>query len=131
VENSSVKLLAGYQRELLPDLTAGGQYFAEIMEDHSEYMRSRGAGMSKRPSVRHVLTFRLTQLLWNQTLRLGLFALASPNEGDHYINPEVKYNLTDALWAALGVNLFGGPRRTENGQFEGNSNLYVVVRYAF
>ncbi len=131
VENSSVKLLAGYQRELVPDLTAGGQYFAEIMEDHGEYVRTRGAGMPKRPSVRHVLTFRLTRLLWNQTLRLGLFALASPNEGDLYINPEVKYNLTDALWGALGVNLFGGPARTENGQFEGNTNLYMVVRYAF
>jgi hypothetical protein len=78
-----------------------------------------------------VLTFRLTRLLWNQTLRLGFFALASPNEGDLYVNPEVKYNLTDALWAALGVNLFGGPTRTENGQFEGNSNLYLIVRYAF
>jgi hypothetical protein len=131
VENSSVKLLAGYQRELMPDLTAGGQYLAEIMEDHAEYLSARGAGMPKRPSVRHVLTLRLTQLLWNQTLRLGLFALASPNEGDVYVNPEAKYNLTDALWAALGVNLFGGPTRTENGQFEGNSNLYLVVRYAF
>ena len=76
-------------------------------------------------------TVRLTQLFWNQTLRLGLFALASPNEGDFYVSPEVKYNVTDALWGALGVNLFGGPRRAEYGQFEGNSNLYVVVRYAF
>ena len=32
---------------------------------------------------------------------------------------------------ALGVNLFGGRRATEFGQFEGNSNLYLVVRYAF
>ena len=131
VENSSIKLLAGYQRELIPDLTAGGQYFVEIMEDHGEYLETRGAGMPKRPGVRHTLTLRLTQLFWNQTLRLGLFALASPNEGDFYVNPEVKYNVTDALWGALGVNLFGGPRRAEYGQFEGNSNLYLVVRYAF
>ena len=131
VENSLVKLLAGYQRELIPDLTASGQYLAEIMEDHGAYLSARGAGMPKRPSVRHVLTLRLTRLMWNQTLRLGLFALASPNEGDAYVNPEAKYNVTDALWAALGVNLFGGPARTENGQFEGNSNLYLVVRYAF
>jgi hypothetical protein len=87
--------------------------------------------MAKRPAARHVLTLRLTQLLLHQTLRLGVFALASPNEGDWYVGPEARYQITDALSATLGVNAFGGPRRTEYGQFEGNSNLYAVVRYAF
>ncbi len=64
-------------------------------------------------------------------MKLGLFVLGSPNEGDFYVNPEVEYNVTDALWVALGVNLFGGPRATEFGQFKGNSNLYLVARYAF
>ncbi|MBI3029438.1 MAG: hypothetical protein HYY64_08015 [Candidatus Rokubacteria bacterium] len=131
VENSRGKYLAGYQRELAPDLTLGLQYAGDVMEDHDQYRATRGPGMANRPTIRHVLTARLTQLLWNQTLRLGLFVLGSPNEGDFYVNPEVKYNVTDALWAALGVNLFGGPRRAEYGQFEGNSNLYAVVRYAF
>ncbi len=131
VENSSVKLLGGYQREIVPDLTLAAQYSVQVMEDHGEYLRTRGPGMARRPPARHVLTLRLTQLLLHQTLKLGLFVLGSPNEGDFYVNPEVKYNVTDALWAALGVNLFGGPRRAEFGQFEGNSNLYTVVRYAF
>jgi len=131
VENSRGKYLAGYQRELAPDLTLGLQYAGDVMEDHDAYRATRGPGMANRPTIRHVLTARLTQLFWNQTLRLGLFVLGSPNEGDFYVNPEVKYNVTDALWAALGLNLFGGPRRAEFGQFEGNSNLYAVVRYAF
>jgi hypothetical protein len=131
VENSSVRLLGGYQRELVPDLTASGQYYVQVMEDHAEYRETRGAGMAKRPAARHVLTLRLTQLLLHQTLRLGVFALASPNEGDWYVGPEARYQITDALSATLGVNAFGGPRRTEYGQFEGNSNLYAVVRYAF
>lgn len=131
VENSSVRLLAGYQREVVPDLTLSGQYHVQVMEDHAEFLRARRPGMAKRPFARHVLTVRLTQLLLHQTLKLGLFVLGSPNEGDVYVNPEVKYNVTDALWGALGVSLFGGPRRTEFGQFEGNSNLYLVMRYAF
>ncbi len=131
VENSSVRLLGGYQRELVPDLTASGQYYVQVMEDHAEYRETRGAGMAKRPAARHVLTLRLTELLLHQTLRLGVFALASPNEGDWYVGPEARYQITDALSATLGVNGFGGPRRTEYGQFEGNSNLYAVVRYAF
>jgi hypothetical protein len=131
VENSSGRLLAGYQRELVPDLTASGQYSVQVMQDHDAYLRSRGAGMAMRPAARHVLTLRLTRLLLHQTLRLGIFALASPNEGDWYAGPEARYQITDAFSATLGVNVFGGPRRTEYGQFEGNSNLYAVLRYAF
>ncbi len=131
VENSSIRLLGGYQRELVPDLTASSQYYVQVVQDHDAYLRARGPGMAKRPTARHVLTLRLTQLLLHQTLRLGVFALASPNEGDWYLGPEARYQITDALSATLGVNAFGGPRRTEYGQFEGNSNLYAVVRYAF
>ncbi len=131
VENSSIRLLTGYQREVIPDLTLSGQYYVQVMEDHAEFLRTQGPGMPGRPLARHVLTLRLTQLLLHQTLKLGLFVLGSPNEGDFYVNPEVKYNVTDAVWGALGINLFGGPPATEFGQFEGNSNLYLVARYAF
>ncbi|MBI2528159.1 MAG: hypothetical protein HYV93_19535 [Candidatus Rokubacteria bacterium] len=131
VENSSVRLLAGYQREIVPDLTLSGQYYVHVMEDHGEYVRNRGPGMPHRGAARHVLTARLTQLLFHQTLRLGLFALASPSDGDWYLGPEARYQITDALSAALGLNVFGGPRRSDYGQFEANSNLYTVVRYAF
>ena len=131
VENSSVRLLTGYQREVVPDLLISGQYYVQVMEDREEFMSARPPGSAARPRARHVLTLRLTQLLLHQTLRLGLFVLGSPNQGDIYVNPEVKYNLTDALSGALGVNLFDGPRPTEFGQFKTNSNLYLVVRYAF
>lgn len=112
-------------------MTLCTQYYAQVMEDHDEYLRTRPPGMPKRPAVRHVLTLRPTQLLLHQTLMLGLFDLPSRNEGNFYLNPEVKYNVTDPLWAAVATNLFGGPRRTEFGQFEGNSILHVVIRYAF
>ncbi|OGL00379.1 MAG: hypothetical protein A3E31_13375 [Candidatus Rokubacteria bacterium RIFCSPHIGHO2_12_FULL_73_22] len=131
VENSSFRFLAGYQREIVPDLTASGQYYVQAMEDHAAYRRTRGPGMARRPALRHVLTLRLTRLLWHQTLRLGVFALASPNEGDWYVGPEARYQITDAWSATVGVNAFGGPRRSEFGQFEGNANLYAAVRYAF
>jgi hypothetical protein len=131
IENSRVRYLGGYQRELVRDVTLAFQYAGDVMQDHEEYRKTRQPGSADRPAVRHVFTTRLTWLLRHQTLRLGLFILASPNEGDYYVNPEVKYNVTDQLWAALGVNLFGGPGRTEFGQFAGNSNLYAVVRYAF
>ncbi|MBI3596275.1 MAG: hypothetical protein HY203_03870 [Nitrospirae bacterium] len=131
IENSSIRLLTGYQREIIPDLTLSGQYYVQVMDDHAEFLRTLGPGMPRRPLARHVLTLRLTQLLLHQTLKLSLFVLGSPNEGDFYVNPEVKYDVTDAVWVALGINLFGGPLATEFGQFEGNSNLYLMARYAF
>lgn len=131
VDNSSIRLLAGYQREVLPDLTLSGQYYVQVMEDHGEFLKTRSPGVPKRPLARHVLTLRATQLLLHQTLRLGLFVLASPNEGDVYVNPEVRYQVTDAWSATLGVNLFAGSRRTDYGQFAEDSSVYVVVRYAF
>jgi hypothetical protein len=131
VDNSSIRLLAGYQREVLPDLTLSGQYYVQVMEDHGEFLKTRSPGVPKRPLARHVLTLRATQLLLHQTLRLGLFVLASPNEGDVYVNPEVRYQVTDAWSATLGVNLFAGSRRTDYGQFAEDSIVYVVVRYAF
>ncbi len=45
VENSSVRVLAGYQREVIPDLTLSGQYYVQVMEDHAEFLRTRRPGM--------------------------------------------------------------------------------------
>ncbi len=131
IENSSLRLLGGYQREVVSDLTVSGQYSVQLMGHHAEFSRARGPGMSDRPLARHVLTLRLTRLLLHQTLRLGLFVLASPNEGDWYLGPEARYQVTDALSTTVGLTLFGGPRRTEFGQFAEDSNLSVVVRYGF
>jgi len=131
VENSSIRLLAGYQREVVPDLTVSGQYYVQVMQSYGAYLRTRSPAMPDCCSARHVLTLRLTQLLFHQTLRLGLFVLGSPNEGDWYVNPEASYQVTDAVSASLGFNVFGGPAGSPYGQFKGDSNVHAVLRYAF
>lgn len=131
VENPSTRLLVGYQREVAADFTVTGQYSVQVMRHYDQYRDSRLPGMAKRSAARHVVTLRLTQLLLHQTLRLGAFALVSPNEGDWHVGPEAHYQLTDALSATVGVSAFGGPHRTDVGQFQDNSNLHAVVRYAF
>ena len=131
VENSSIRLLAGYQREIVPDLTVSGQYYVQVMQNYGAYLKTRSPAMPDCCAARHVLTLRLTQLLFHQTLRLGLFVLGSPNEGDWYVNPEASYQVTDAISASLGFNFFGGPPWSPYGQFKGDSNVHAVVRYAF
>ena len=49
--------------------------------------------------------------------------LVSPNEGDWYLGPAARYQVTDALSATVGLSLFGGPRATEFGQFADDSNI--------
>jgi hypothetical protein len=88
--------------------------------------------MPQKDEVRHVVGFRLRQFLMHQTLQLGVFLLGSPSDDDLYLNPSVRYQLTDELWAEVGGNVFWGKNvYTFYGQFEDDSHVYTTVRYAF
>jgi hypothetical protein len=68
----------------------------------------------------------------HQTLRLSFFAFYGLSDRDYMLNPEVKYNLTDSVWIALGGNVFGGEKKyTQFGQFAKNDNVYTQIRYEF
>lgn len=132
VENGQRRLLAGYQRAFGDDVTLGVQYYAEAMAEYGAYRRSRPAGWPRREEVRHNLTARVTRLLRYHTVRLSGFAWASPNEEDLYANLELRCDVSDELWAAMGWNGFGGTAaHTFFGQFDANDNAYVTVRYGF
>jgi len=132
MENSSVKYLLGYERQLWGDFTLGGQYYVEQMLQFNRFEASRSAGGAHRDEFRHLLTLRLTQLLWNQTLELSLFVFYSPSDEDYYARPAVSYKVTDQLTAVLGANLFGGRRAsTAFGQLDRNDNVYLRFTYGF
>jgi hypothetical protein len=55
-----------------------------------------------------------------------------PPAGDYLLNPEVKYNFSDHIWAAIGGMVFGnGEKWSQFGQFDKNDNVYLQVRYEF
>ncbi len=135
VDNSQMRFLAGYERqmpELASDLTLGMQYYVEWMQDYDQYSRRQPDFMPRKDEVRHVLTFRVTRLLLNQNLTLSLFAFYSPSDGDAYLRPRVSYKLNDDWTAEVGGNAFFGTNEyTFFGQFSRNSNVYVALRYGF
>lgn len=132
IENSQVRFLAGYQRALGENLTLGFQYYGEQIQDYGSYELNLPAPFPSRKELRHTLSLRITQLLNYQTLRLSFFAFYSPNDRDYYLNPEIRYELGNDLWAAVGGTLFGGQKEhTFFGQFEQNDNMYFVLRYGF
>jgi len=130
--NSQTRFLVGYQRQLWEDFTLGLQYYGEYMHDYEAYKSSLSAGFPKERRLHDLVTVRLTQFLMHQTLRLSWFSFWSPSDGDYLLNPEVKYNFSDHIWAAIGANIFGGGEKwSQFGQLDKNDNIYLQVRYEF
>ena len=132
IENSQLRYLIGFQKAFAGDFTASMQYYVEKMMDYNEYTRTLDSGFPRKDETRELYSVRLTHLLHYQTIRLSLFAFYSPTDKDYFVNPEMKYSISDSLWTNLGANLFGGEQpSTFLGQFRHNDNIYWNVRYEF
>ena len=131
VPNSQTRLLAGYQIQPVEDLSLGLQYYAEHMHDYAAYSAALPAGFPVEKQTNHTVTLRVTQLLKHQTLRLSVYAAYNASNGDHFINPEVRYSFTDQIWGAVGANLFGGKPWGQFGQLSRDDNVYLQMRYEF
>ncbi|MDF7807419.1 hypothetical protein P4E94_08215 [Pontiellaceae bacterium B12219] len=131
IANSEFRFLAGYEREIATDLTAGFQYYTEWMMDYDAYLSSTYPD-SARDEVRHVLTLRLTQMLMNQNLMLSLMTFYSPSDHDAYFRPIVTYKINDHWQVVANGNIFiGQDDYTFFGQFRYNSNVNLGIRYSF
>ena len=131
IPNSQTRFVLNYQKQVWEEFTVGVQAYGEYMHHYGRYRESVPPGFRSEDRFRPMLTLRLTQFVWHQTLRLSFFAFYGPEGGDSYLIPEVKYNVTDQLWIALGANIFSGERRAFFGQFDRNVNIYSVIRYEF
>ncbi|MBI4663327.1 MAG: hypothetical protein HY735_31385, partial [Verrucomicrobia bacterium] len=131
IENSQFRFLLTYQRQLAQDFTGNIEYYGEWMQDYAAYRAGLPSGFPSRPELRDLIGLCLTKLLRYQTLKLSLFTFYSPQARDYFLNPEISYNFTDRLWAALGGNAFGGPVNSFFGQLRRNDDVYLAVRYSF
>lgn len=136
VNNSEARLLVGYEREAVKNLTVGMQYYVERVMDHESYLQSlRDLEMptdTAREKDRHTVTLRLTYLALNQNLVLSCFTRWSPSDEDVYVKPEITYKISDRWQTSVGGNIFAGADEyTFLGQFEDNSNAYAAMRYSF
>lgn len=132
IPNRQTRFLAGYQRQVWEDFTAAVQYYAEYMHDYAAYKKSLPSDFQQESRLHDLISVRLTQFLLHQTLKLSWFSFWSPSAGDYLLNPEIKYNFSDHIWAALGGMVFGGGRAwSQFGQFDKDDNVYLQVRYEF
>lgn len=130
--NGQWRTLVGLERELLPELTLGVQYYTEITQDYGALRRALPAGSPAGEHVRHTLTVRLTRSAIKQRLVLGAFNFWSPNADDGHLRLEGRYELTDSWLLQGGLNLFYGVGEDGFfGQFEDDSHTYLAVRRSF
>ncbi|MFZ2301040.1 MAG: hypothetical protein WAW10_04100 [Gallionella sp.] len=131
VPNSQTRLLAGYQIQPAEDTSLGFQYYAEAMHDYGAYRVALPTNFPIDKRWSHTVTARLTQLFLHQTLRLSAYASYNASNGDHFVNPELRYSFTDKVWGAIGANFFGGKPWGSFGQLSRDDNVYLQVRYEF
>lgn len=132
INNSELRVLIAYEKELAANLTGAFQYYLERMADYGNYRSALPPGLPQRDKNRHLLTTRLTWLTHNQNLTWSLFVYLSPSDEDIYARPKLSWKASDELLIEGGFNLFGGAdQHTFFGQFEDTSNLFTGIRYNF
>jgi hypothetical protein len=132
IENSSLRYLLGYERELRTDFTVRAQYYLEQMLDYGAYKASLPPGAPEKREYRHLLFLRLTQFLRYQTVELSFIGFYGPSDEDGMFNPQVSYKITDRLSVASGANVFFGKKDfTQFGQLDKDDNLYLRLRASY
>ena len=132
VRNSEGRVLVGYERELVPELTLGLQYYAELMRHYGNHVRSQPEGVALADERRQLVSMRLTWLAMSQSLRASFFGYYSPTDQDAAFFPSVSYAIDDHWKSVVGANLFVGDKRyTFFGQLEDNSSVFTSLRYAW
>jgi hypothetical protein len=131
IRNGETRVLLGYEREIGQELTGAVQYVGEILSDYGALRDSLPLEAERPDRVRHLVTLRLTKLLFNQNLTLSGFNFWSPNDKDGHLRLRASYKLTDDWLMEVGGNVFYGDEATVFGQLEDNTNVFFGVRRDF
>jgi hypothetical protein len=122
VPNSQARLLLGYEREIVTNLTGAVQYFrTERLDDPQG-----------RDDRRNLWTVKLQKDWPEEQITATLFAFYSPTAQDGYLRPRVSWSPSDRWTLEAGVNwLFGADDDTRFGQLKDNTNAFVAARIGF
>ncbi len=141
IENSSLKGLIGFERQVATDFTGNIQFQIEQMQSYDDYAAARSALIDaamlpptapKAEEIRTLLTSRWTKQLMMQTMTISAFGFYSPSDQDAYVRFSIEYKYSDELSLMAGGNIFDGEDiHTQFGQFDLNDNLYVKINYGF
>ncbi|KPA12731.1 hypothetical protein MHK_007059 [Candidatus Magnetomorum sp. HK-1] len=132
VQNSDLRFLISFEKELIPDFTANIQFYIQKTLQFNA-LKNNLLPMQKIPEeITDIITIRLTQLMLKQNLQLSLFTYCSLVEKDGYLRLSLRYNITDDCRLELGANIFfAKDKNTKFGQFYYNKNFFFGFRLSF
>lgn len=132
IQNSMMKYLAGYEKDMGNDLRIGFQYYLEQTLDYGNYKSALLPADYRWDQFRHLITNRITKMFANQTVKVTVFTFFSPSDLDVYVRPVLSWDATDSWNLSVGANLiWGRDSWTEFTSLEKNKNVYVRLRYSF
>ncbi|MET1255458.1 hypothetical protein [Aliikangiella maris] len=132
VDNSQLKLLVGYEKEIYKNITLSTQVMMEQILQFERFIAHQPESNTNLQERKITLTARLTQMALQQKLTNTLMLFYSPDEEDYYIRFGHHYRYSDQLTLSGGGNILGGKsEQSFFGQLRDNSNLYLRFEYHF
>ena len=132
IRNSDFRYLVSYSRDLKKDWNIGIQYYSEITLQYERLIASIPLSSNIPSKVLNQLSVRLGKRMFKQKLHLNLITFYSFSGKDSYVRPNISYRLTDKIKADIGGNIFIAQNSNSFwGQFNGNDNLYLGIKYNF
>lgn len=132
IQNSRMKYLAGYEKDLGYDFNMAFQYYLEQTLDYHEYKNALLPMDYRWEEYRHTITNRITKFFADQTVKITIFTFFSPSDLDVYTLPSLSWTPYDAWTLTIGTNLiWGKDSLTEFGSVQKNKNIYARLRYSF
>lgn len=131
INNSQIRILAGYNRQVWVDATLGVQFYVEHMQDYSAYREALPVATAPRAEWNKVATLRFTQFLMRQTLTANLFSYWGLSDSDRFLQATLRYAFTDNLWGEVGAHYFSGNQQGMFGALDRNDNIYFTLRFAY
>ncbi len=132
IKNSEDRFLIGYEREVVSNFNASAQYYLVYMNDYEKHEKLLPPTAYKVNEFHQMITLRLSLLLLNQNMNIGMFTFYSPTDVDVYGRVNLSYKFNDLLTMDMGFNLFTGKEiNTFWGQFKESSNIYMGMTLFF
>lgn len=126
------KLLIGYERELIKNLSINMQYYLERTKHYQALINTTSMPENLVAENRHLITMRLSYRAQRQTLLYSLFAFYSPSDKDGYVKPSINYQYNDQWLFSAGANIFFGSNDYSFfGQLKNNTNAWLTARYQY
>lgn len=131
IANGQHRLLIGYEREIVKNLTLSMQYYIEKTKHYNAFIE-HSMQQQHVDEYRKLITLRLRYQAFQQTLTYNFFSFYSPSDNDGYIKPSIDYRYNDNWLFSAGANIFiGKDKFSFFGQHEDNSNAWLRTRYQF